>query len=576
MRLAQTLLLAAFVSCGGEVGETTKPGTEPAVAPAPAQAADTVYTNGRIYTVNEAHPWAEAVAIKDGKFIAVGSADDVAAVTGDGTEVVDLKGAFAMPGLVDMHTHPSMSMAFRVHCELPGTFYLPTDEMTRKALEECVANYPDDEEWFFAEGYSSPVMKPETLTKEYLDSLIPDRPAYVKDETGHFGIANTRAFEMLGIDENTPDTDLGFYSRTEDGKPAGQLFEEAMNPFEDAILPLDPETAQEAKMRLLKEATRLGITATGDAYVFERDLADWQKFKQNGQLKLHVRLYMMGNIGNANLTPAERIAGYYQQYDLPGEPGAKMSLGGALESRTENFVGGGYLDGSNAPFLIPPDKFAAYMRELDAAGIQAKVHAIGDGAVRATIDGYLMAIERRGGNELRHHIDHCNYMQPDDMVRAAENDIPCSAWPMLSAPIGFITAQAEIIEEDIYRRGMPLRDKLDAGVLAANHSDAPQANLWPWWGLEAVVTRGFPGHPELGKFNEDQAVTLEEAIAVHTINGAYVMKLDDVTGSIEPGKYADMIVLNHNLFEIPETEIHKAQVERTLFKGEVVYRRGQE
>ncbi len=101
----------------------------------------------------------------------------------------------------------------------------------------------------------------------------------------------------------------------------------------------------------------------------------------------------------------------------------------------------------------------------------------------------------------------------------------------------------------------------------------PQANLWPWWGIEASVTRGFPGHPELEPFNADQAITLEEAIQVHTLNGAYVLNLDGVTESIEVGKYADMIVLNHNLLEIPATDIHKTEVQRTIFKGRVVYER---
>ena len=564
-----SLLVAFTISLAGcsPADQPTAGSNDDAVA----DAADTVYTNGRIYTVNEAQPWVEAVAIKDGKFIAVGSNDDVAAVTGDSTVVVDLAGEFAMPGLIDVHTHPSMSMLFRVFCELPGTFYLPTDESTIEALKKCIAEYPDDQEWFFAEGYSTPEMKPETLTKEFLDELIPDRPAYVKDESGHFGWANTLGFVAAGIDENTPDTPEGFFSRTADGKPAGQIFEAAMNYFEDIILPLAPEVAQTAKLRLLDDATRLGVTATGDAYVFERDLADWQQFKQDGRLNQHVRLYFKGNLGGGPLTPVSEILQYYQDYDLPGAPGVKMSMGGALESRTESMLNDAYIDGTDAPLLVEPTVFAEYILALDAAGIQAKVHAIGDGAVRATMDGYMAAINERGSNELRHHIDHCNYMHPDDMVRAVENDIPCSAWPMLGAPIGFITAQAEIIKPEAYSRGLPLRAKLDAGVMAANHSDAPQANLWPWWGMEATITRGFPGHPEIEKFNEDQAITLEETLKVHTINGAYVLDLDDVTGSIEVGKYADMIVLNHNLFEIPETDIHKTEVQRTVFKGKVVY-----
>ena len=109
--------------------------------------------------------------------------------------------------------------------------------------------------------------------------------------------------------------------------------------------------------------------------------------------------------------------------------------------------------------------------------------------------------------------------------------------------------------------------------MMANHSDAPQANLWPWWGMEATLTRGFPGHPEIEKFNPDQAITLEETLEVHTINGAWVMGLDDITGSIEEGKFADFIVLNHNLFNIPETDIHHTEVQKTVFKGEVVYER---
>lgn len=551
------VLLVLATACGG--GERA------------SEIADSVYTNGRIYTVNEALPWAEAVAIKDGRFLVVGSTSDVEAVTGEGTDVVDLGGAFAMPGLIDIHTHPSMSMSFRVYCELPGTFYLPTDAITVEALKKCIEEYPDDEEWFFAEGYSSPVMQPETMTKEFLDELIPDRPAYIKDESGHFGWANSRAFQLVGIDETTPDTPEGYFSRTEAGKPAGQIFEEALNPFEDAILPLAPEVSQAAKLRLLNAATRLGLTALGDAYVFERDLADWQEFKRDGELDLHVRLYMKGNLGNATLTPVSDILRYYEEYDLPGEPGVKLSLGGALESRTEVMLDGYIEDGSDIRPLIPAEEFAAYMKDVDAAGLQAKVHAIGDGTVRATIDGFLAAIDERGSNELRHHIDHCSYIQPDDMVRAEANGIPCSAWPMLSAPVGFLLNQANIIKPEAFERGMPTRDLLDAGILAAAHSDAPQANLWPWWGMEASISRGFPAHSEIGKFNEDQAITLEESVRVHTMNGAFVMNLDEVTGSIAEGKYADMIVLNHNLFEIPVTDIHKTEVQRTIFKGEVVY-----
>jgi predicted amidohydrolase YtcJ len=250
-----------------------------------------------------------------------------------------------------------------------------------------------------------------------------------------------------------------------------------------------------------------------------------------------------------------------------------MSMGGALESRTEVMLDDGYRNGSDVQQLIPSEAFAAYVGELDAAGVQIKVHAVGDGTVRAVLDGYEPTIRSRGENTLRHHIDHCSYVAADDMVRMAELDVGCSAWPMLGAPHGFITNQADLVTEEKFAEVAPHRSLLDAGVPMANHSDAPQANLWPWWGMEATITRGFPGEPSMGTLPLHQALTLEQTLKVHTINGAWILRLDDVTGSIEEGKWADMIVLNHNLFEIPATEIHNTQVQRTIFKGEVVYER---
>ena len=169
-----------------------------------ADTADTVYTNGRIYTVNEAQPWVEAVAIKDGKFLVVGSTDEVAAVTGEGTEVVDLAGGFVMPGIGDTHIHPALVMPKRAFCGLPGTFYEPTEEQTIDALKECIANYPDDREWFIATGWTMPAMARETLTREFLDQLIPDRPAFIEDETGgHTAWFNTLAMNAAGVSKDT-------------------------------------------------------------------------------------------------------------------------------------------------------------------------------------------------------------------------------------------------------------------------------------------------------------------------------------------------------------------------------------
>jgi predicted amidohydrolase YtcJ len=539
----------------------------------PDVVADVVYTNGSIYTVDGAQPWAEAVAIRDGKFIVVGSADDVAVVTGDSTEVVDLAGAFAMPGIGDSHIHPALVMPKRAFCGLPGTFYEPTEAQTIDALKECIASYPDDREWFIGTGWTMPAFAPETLTRQFLDQLIPDRPAFIEDETGgHTAWFNTLAMEAAGVSKDFVDTPVTFFGRTEDGEISGLAFEGALNPFYAAMPPFDTELRKIAYMKLLDEATSKGITAVGDAYVFEPDLQAYQELKQEGKLQQHIVLYLGGNLGTPELTPVEDLLQWWNDYDLPGYKAVKIGMGGSIESFSEALVDGFADPEKSAQPFVEAGVFAQYIAQLDAAGFQVKVHAIGDGTVRATLDGYEATIRANGNNRLRHHIDHCSLIHPDDFQRFVDLDVSCTIWPPLNAPVGYNVGNIKpVLKPETWARMYANRDRWDAGMRLVNHTDAPAAVLWPWYGMEATVTRGTPGKPDVPKMSPEQALTVEEAIIAYTINVAWSLMLEEETGSIESGKWADMIVLNHNLLEIPKTEIHKTEVQKTIFKGEVVY-----
>jgi predicted amidohydrolase YtcJ len=190
------------------------------------------------------------------------------------------------------------------------------------------------------------------------------------------------------------------------------------------------------------------------------------------------------------------------------------------------------------------------------------------------IDAIEAGVAANGGNANRHHIDHNSHVKPVDMDRAAELGIPMSIWAVLNAPVAYnMDIVRPMLSDAQWARAYPNREMMDAGVHLANHTDAPQANMWPWFGMEASVTRGYPGKPDVAPMGPDQALTLEETIRVHTLNGAWTLRLDEETGSIEPGKSADMIVLNHNLLEIPTTDIHKTEVLTTLFQGRPVYTR---
>lgn len=553
------LLTAIIFGCSNDIKEKST--------------ADVIYSNGKIYTVNEDQPWVEAVAIKDGKFLKVGNTEDVEELKGESTEVIDLNGQFAMPGLGDPHIHPALVMPKRVYCSLPGTFYEPTEEMTLTALKEAIANYPKDLEWFIGAGFSVPAMAPETLTREFLDQLIPDRPAFIEDETGgHTAWFNTKAMEAAGISKETKDTPEVFYSRTKDGDLAGMAYEGGLNAFYDVLPAFDTELRKVAYMNLLDQATAKGITAAGDAYVFEVDLQPYQELKQEGKLNQHLVLYLGGNLGTPELTSIEELNRWWESYDLPGHKAVKIGMGGSIESITEALVDG-FADPKNSakPF-VDPVPFADYIAELDSEGFQVKVHAIGDGTVRATLDGYEATIKANGNNRLRHHIDHASLIHSDDFKRFVDLDIASSIWPPLNAPVAYnVEGIKPVLKPETWARMYDNRARQDAGMRLFNHSDAPAAVLWPWFGMEATITRGFPGKPEVEKMGPQHALTLEETIVAHTLNAAWVLQVDDVSGSIEEGKSADFIILNHNLFEIEPTEIHTTEVQKTIFMGEVVF-----
>lgn len=539
----------------------------------PIEPADTIYLNGQIYTVNKDQPWAEAMAVRNGKFIKIGSTKEVEATKGPNTEVIDLQGQFGMPGIGDAHIHPALLMPKRAFCALPGTFYEPSEEDIIKALKEGIANYPEDREWFVAQGYTTPAMSEETLTREFLDRLIPDKPAWIEDETGHRAWFNTKAMEVVGVDKSFKDTPEAFFSRTADGDLAGVALEGAMNPFLDMVLPtLDKEVQKAGYTRMLDEALSMGVTMFGDAYVFEGDLEAYEELNKEGKIKQYAMLYLKGNLGTPELTPIDTLEKWWREYDLPGKKGVKLGMGGAIESASEVLVDG-YLDPKNQARLVIPEKeFADYVKKLDDAGFQVIVHAIGDGTVRATIDGYEKVIQARGNNDLRHRIEHASLVHPDDFSRLTENDIAITIWPQLNAPISYnLENVLPMLKPETRKRIYDNKNRLEAGIKIFNHSDAPAATFWPWWGMEAAVTRGFPGKPENGKLNEDQAISVEDCIEIYTINTAWALKVDDVTGSIEEGKFADFIILNHNLLEIPATEIHNTRVESTIIKGNKVF-----
>lgn len=315
-----------------------------------------------------------------------------------------------------------------MYCELKGTFWEPTEEQILADLRACAENFPAEPEWFIAEGFTPGPMSKEALSLATLDEIVPDKPAYVQDESGHNAWVNTRALEVARVTAETPDPPAGYFERDESGALTGRVFESAQNFFTELLPVQDLATQKLGNTKFLRQASEKGLTTIGNAYNFERHLAAWEALKKEGQLELHVALFQDGNFGTGELTPVGDLVARYEDYDLPGRPGVKIGIDGAVESGTSPMVDG-YVDPSvKAVLVIEPETLSDYVAELDKHGFQVKIHAIGDLAVRSAVDALEPVIRASGGNVNRHHIDHNSHVKPEDMTRMADLGIPATIW----------------------------------------------------------------------------------------------------------------------------------------------------
>lgn len=577
--------------------------TAASAVPAPLVAqdvADAVYRNGKIYTVDDAQPWAEAVAIKDGRFLAVGTSADMDALIDDATQVVELGGAMVLPGLVDHHTHPSIDGYMRSQCELPGAFVEPTFEDILAAIEACRAD-AGNATWFISSGHTASAWPPDKYNKAFLDEIFGDMPAYLEDETAHNALVNSAALAIAGIDDDTPDPDGGIIERDANGEATGHIIEFGAL---DLIKPHLPERDLAAQVKGLAWAIDLfnqyGFTTFGDAQVFEDDLRIYEQVVAGDDMTAHATLYLqaLGYGGEDSVVTAEAIKAMIADHDLPDvNYGAKLFIDGSIEGTTAYLVepyegvgdgtedlGTPRVDGPDAvadeigeneagSLTIPFERMIEIFADLDAHNVQMKVHAIGDRGVRTTLDLYEELIEARGSNQLNHHIDHLNMVHPDDIARFAELGVPAGPYPSVAAPNGYQMALIKPMlgEARFLERTLPIGSLVRAGAVVAFKSDWASIPIWPFYGMEVAITRSVPGDPSLGALNADEGIDVGDAIRGYTLNGAIILNRADETGSIEVGKWADMVVIDQQLFDIPHEDIHKTNVEMTVFKGEPVY-----
>ncbi len=542
-------------------------------APAAAPGADTVFTNGRVYTVDAGRSWAEAVAISDGRIIYVGSNTGVDAHIGSNTTVVDLKGRMMMPGFQDSHIHPIGAGIEASACDLNGLNDLAA---YRSVIGEYAAANPDVE-WITGGGWAMSVFGPGGApSRTIIDELVPDRPVFLTSQDGHTAWANTRALEIAGINKDTPDPVDGRIDRDPvSGEAIGSLQEGAMNLVSKYVPADTPETRQQGLKYAQDLLHSYGITSIQDAIVDRDALETYAALEKSGQLKLRVvaSIWWDREQGEEQIENILLLREEFNKGGLLRPTTVKIMEDGVMENYTAAMLEPYLIPGGSRGIpMVEPEVLKQVVPMLDKAGFQVHFHSIGDAAIRYALDAIEEALIQNGQLGNRHHISHIQMWDPADIPRFAELDVVANFQPLWAYADEYVTELTiPFIGEERARWMYPIKTVQDTGAIIAFGSDWSVSTANPFPQMETAITRKSADDDSYPVFIPEERIDLESAIVGFTINAAFVNKHEDETGSIEVGKLADLIVIDKNLFELEPEDISETKVLLTLFAGEPVY-----
>ncbi|MGB0387200.1 MAG: amidohydrolase [Ardenticatenaceae bacterium] len=532
--------------------------------------ADLVLRNGAIYMVDEAKTWAEAVAVQDERIVFVGSNEGVSAYIGDQTTIIDLEGKMVLPGFHDSHMHPLESgSSVATTCQL--TADTPPEQYINQ-LRECAPNQVGTN-WVLGGGHSiHTLLESERLPIDILDEAIPDRPAVMLEQTSHSVWVNSQALQAAGIDANTPDPAGGIIDHDPDtGELTGILFENAGNMTLDLAFARNAELDELAYQGLLfglEQIALNGITSVVDARLYWQrgHLEVWQRAVNQDTLTARA---VLGLWAYPHLDDTEQIQSLISMYS--NDPNSllrvsqvKMYSDGLIENGTAALLAPyneslGVTSDTGMTYF-DQTRLTRYVTELERAGFDLHIHTIGDRAVREGLNA-IESAQNTNGNTInrRHRLTHVELIDAADRPRFAQLGVIADFQMGELADPNHATHLEPLIG-DRASEVLPIRALHDAGVTVTMSSDWDVNPISPFQGIEPALMRGDKSLPDL-----------DAAIRAYTINAAYLMRQENRTGSIEVGKFADLIVLSQNIFDIPVEEISQTTVLRTILGGETVY-----
>lgn len=563
MKTKLTLLLFALI-------------TAIACTEAPQETADTIYTNGKIYTVNEAQPWVEAIAIKDGKIISVGTKDEIDANIGKNTEVIDLGGKFVMPGLHDPHVHIEQAYKGEILGDQLLTFSANASSI--KELQLLLKEYADknpDLKVLFAQGLPQDLFPNSSPTKAFIDEVIPNRPVVILSDTEHEGLLNSKALEMEGIDANTPTPEGGTIDKDSSGEPTGYFREMAAGIWAWKHYPqLSPEKHKQGLQATIAFLNSIGVTSVKQQHAKNPIAIAAQDLEKEGNLNARIALSWTwkGPLEPMPIEEQEKMINERGRFssDMIKTEFVKLSLDGNVG--TTGYVLEPYLgtDSRGLPVFQNDDDLFAEVEKFDLMGLGISAHATGDAANRQLIDAIDRVKEKHGKVSARHQLAHASLIHPDDYKRLKELDITAEFSPVVWFQTAYTKAVTPLLGPERMSRWYPMKSVIENGGRITLGSDGPLMWQDTFTRLQGAVTRKDPSKDEEA-LALNEAIDLPSAIKAMTLNSAYIMNMEDMVGSLEVGKYADIIILDQNLFEIPVEEISATKVLKTILAGKLVF-----
>lgn len=577
--LALIVTVFFFCSC---TGKTDKASIDKAIM------ADAVLVNGKIITVDPSDSIAEAVAIKNGKIVAVGSNKLVKKMIGKGTQVIDLKGLTATPGLIDSHCHfanGGITMFNVLDLDYPKVKKVADMVELVKAKVETLKSG----EWIIAKGWDEGKLEERRYVyASDIDAVTPNNPGWFMPTMGHYGTANSYALKLASITKDTPDPPGGTIDRYSDGTPTGLLKESAQRLVTRLIPPRTPEQIQKGIIKIIEEYNKAGMTAVKDPAI-NSDL--WELYqKMLAEDKLTVRVFTLwatGKTVKAAQDLIDRVGAFTKPYISTGDDrlvsgGIKIFVDGSGGGRTawvykewnKNYK---EVDKGNYGYpAFDQDIFRKQVKMFHDAGLHMGVHAIGDRGIDWLVDSYAIALKENPIHGLRHSIIHCN-IPTDHAIEVMEKmqKTHGAGYPEFQSTFMWWIGDtyAGNFGPERCPRFMPFKTCQNKGMIWGGGSDFPVTPFEGKYGIWATITRKpmmgtYGAHP----YGTDQCVDVHAALQSYTIWNAHQLFMEDKIGSIEIGKYADIAVWDKDLYTIPTDEIKDLKCQMTLLGGEIVYK----